>query len=218
MTDPGVPWPLAASEAITPPRAEGHLTQSSASALTGYAARAHVTEPLWLGHSCRCATDLFLGVSGAGRSRSGRKGRMLTSSTAEIRTWARSEGLTVADRGRLAPAILAAHAAVQQPIAKPVRATSGKAASKKGASNTPAVASSSAATRKPTTQKPTAVKPTTSGPSAESVSAGGPAQVPDPHLGQDKIDALWEVIEALAARISALESSALGKKRFPGLG
>jgi hypothetical protein len=42
-----------------------------------------------------------------------------TASTSEIRHWARTQGMTVGDRGRLSPEILTAYAASQSPAQQP---------------------------------------------------------------------------------------------------
>ena len=165
---------------------------------------------------------------------------MPTSSTAEIRSWARSKGLPVADRGRLAPEILAAHAAaVGEPVVKPAQATPAqtpakkapmkkapvkktsvkKAPMKKAPAKTPTVTSKSATARKPAGKPPTARQAAPNPRPAESLRVSEPTDAPTPPAAtpvpeQGKIDALEQAIEALTARVSALESRGEGKKRF----
>ena len=43
----------------------------------------------------------------------------VAASTSMIRQWARTQGMTVGDRGRLSPEVLAAHAAGQSPSQQP---------------------------------------------------------------------------------------------------
>ena len=163
---------------------------------------------------------------------------MPTSSTAEIRSWARSKGLAVADRGRLAPEILAAHAlAVGEPVAEPAQATAAqtlakkapvkkapvkktsvkKAPVKKAPAKTSPATSKSATARRPVGEPSTARQPAPNQRPAQSLWVSEPADAPAPPTAppspeQGKTDALEKAIVALAARVTALESRGKGKK------
>ena len=159
---------------------------------------------------------------------------MPTPSTAEIRSWARSKGLPVADRGRLAPEILAAHAlAVGEPVVEPAQATPAqtpakkapvkkasvkKAPVKKAPAKTSPATSKLATARRPVEEPPTARQAAPNPRPAENLWVSEPEDAPAPPAAhpvpeQGKTDALEKAIIALTARVTALESRGKGKKR-----
>ena len=145
---------------------------------------------------------------------------MPTPTTAEIRTWARREGLTVAERGRLAPAVLKAYAAAHKKAGKPVeKPRSNPSSTKSTAKKPPAVATrpkkrqaagSSASSGRPPTKARMVESnlPTMTSPALPTTptSAGSSELV--------KIEALEKTVSALVARVTALEARKGEKKRF----
>jgi hypothetical protein len=136
-----------------------------------------------------------------------------TPSTADVRTWAREQGMATADRGRLPRSVLEAYAAAhgEKPSGAPAKGRSRTSQKPKGKATTPAKARSARSSRGTTTARSADVRtveaatPPPSTPAQRDNGVGKPT-------GQDVEQRLQQVEAQLAdalARLTALESRTL---------